>query len=1068
MTNEELLTTFQAPGVEWRGKPFWSWNGTLDEAELIRQVEVLQRMGMGGFFMHSRTGLVTEYLGDEWLRLTNACADHAEKLGMEAWLYDEDRWPSGTAGGLVTSNPAYRLHFMSLRPVPGAEFKWEEHPDIVAAFAGDLEGIVCFGVRRITPETSPAEYAHQTVLTFTVEPMAPSSFYNGFTYVDTMNPDATNDFINRTHEKYRAACGDRFGKSIQGIFTDEPHRGAAMTGFSVPNENRLWMTPWTETLPATYQALFGEDILEKLPDLFLQVDGKAVSPVKWRYMEVTQQLFLQNFAKPLYEWCDAHNLRLTGHVLHEDSLTAQAAMQGSLMRFYEYQHDPGVDLLTEGNRTYWGVKHLQSAARQIGRRMLMSELYGCTGWQMDFQAHKAVGDWQALLGINLRCHHLSWYTMAGEAKRDYPASIFYQSAWWQDYPFVEDYFSRLGVILAEGEPCCETLVLNPIESVWCQIHAGWAHSLSPQPEPIKALEKQYAELFHWLAGSQIDFDYGDEEMLHRLGGVEKDSEGKPVLRLGNARYQNVVVGGLTTIRGTSLALLRAFAAAGGTVIFAGDVPDYVDAVPDVTARELADQTMHIAWTKEAIASALRPQLQWDVQITNAESGAILPDIFCQLRRDDSVGRLYLVAMNMSTTETLPHVRIRVSAPELANAELWDCRTGKLFAVTATRNGDSLEILTDFPSSGERVFAFSKIPTSDILPAITAESTIHTATCDGPYFYTLSEPNVCVLDRARWQIGKKEWQEPLEVLKIDQSVRHTFDLPLRSGEMVQPWYREKYLAAATHEVKDKVTLAYDFMLDYEPIGDLFLCVERPALWHITVNGKTLDNSKTDGWWIDTAFPKIPLPVALLRSGKNIIQLETDFNEGMDIEASYLLGNFGVQLSENESPVLTQLPLKLSVGSVTEQGLPFYGGAITYYLPVPDASEPPDNKAYLVLPEWAAACAKIEGKYIAFAPFETEITKLLTANGTSQPKWLKTLLGFWAYLNEAMIAVDNILPLEVVLTRRNTFGPLHQVPLRAGAYGPGNFVTTGDNWNDVYQLWPSGLLKAPEIQWRKAAK
>ncbi len=47
----------------------------------------------------------------------------------------------------------------------------------------------------------------------------------------------------------------------------------------------------------------------------------------------------------------------------------------------------------------------------------------------------------------------------------------------------------------------------------------------------------------------------------------------------------------------------------------------------------------------------------------------------------------------------------------------------------------------------------------------------------------------------------------------------------------------------------------------------------------------------------------------------------------------------------------------------------------------------------------------------------------------------------------------------LLRRNTFGPLHLVPMRADAYGPDHFVTEGQAWSQTYQLYPSGLLKAP---------
>ena len=120
---EQLYQRFQSPSNAYRGKPFWSWNGKLDKDELIRQIHVIQEMGFGGHFMHSRTGLVTEYLGEEWFDLINACADESERLGLEAWLYDEDRWPSGTAGGMVTSEKKYRLKFLRCKAVPAAEFE---------------------------------------------------------------------------------------------------------------------------------------------------------------------------------------------------------------------------------------------------------------------------------------------------------------------------------------------------------------------------------------------------------------------------------------------------------------------------------------------------------------------------------------------------------------------------------------------------------------------------------------------------------------------------------------------------------------------------------------------------------------------------------------------------------------------------------------------------------------------------------------------------------------------------------------------------------------------------------
>ena len=106
--DSQLLREFRNPSSMYRGAPFWAWNGKLDPNELRRQVRLMHRMGLGGFFMHSRVGLATPYLSDQWFDCVKACIDEAEKLEMQAWLYDEDRWPSGAAGGLVTKNPKFR------------------------------------------------------------------------------------------------------------------------------------------------------------------------------------------------------------------------------------------------------------------------------------------------------------------------------------------------------------------------------------------------------------------------------------------------------------------------------------------------------------------------------------------------------------------------------------------------------------------------------------------------------------------------------------------------------------------------------------------------------------------------------------------------------------------------------------------------------------------------------------------------------------------------------------------------------------------------------------------------
>ena len=112
------MELFRNPTAEYRGTPFWSWNCKMTPEMLTRQIDCLKEMGFGGFHMHVRTGMSTNYLSDEFMSLIKCCCEKADKEHMLAWLYDEDRWPSGAAGGLVTKDEEYRARCLLLTTEP--------------------------------------------------------------------------------------------------------------------------------------------------------------------------------------------------------------------------------------------------------------------------------------------------------------------------------------------------------------------------------------------------------------------------------------------------------------------------------------------------------------------------------------------------------------------------------------------------------------------------------------------------------------------------------------------------------------------------------------------------------------------------------------------------------------------------------------------------------------------------------------------------------------------------------------------------------------------------------------
>ena len=369
---KEVMEHLNHPPMEFRGVPFWSWNGKLEETELRRQIRVMKEMGFGGFFMHSRLGLATEYLSEEWFSLVNACIDEAGKQGLSAWLYDEDRYSSGSAGGEVGREKQFRLRTLNCEILSETDFRGGD----VAHFAGRVEGNSLFSPRRLHPGDSLME--GESFLRFFTKDAPLRDWDNNSYAPDLMNPEAVRKFIEVTHEKYAREIPGDFGRTVPGIFTDEPN-----------------YSNWTDAVVEETRKRYGYDLLDHLPELFFVVDGEECSRIRLNHYEIMTDLFVKSFSKQIGEWCGKHNLMFTGHVLCEDSLVSQSVDVGSAMRFYEYMQAPGIDLLTEHWTIYDTAKQCVSMARQFGRKIRLSETYGCTGWDFPFLGHKALGDWQA-------------------------------------------------------------------------------------------------------------------------------------------------------------------------------------------------------------------------------------------------------------------------------------------------------------------------------------------------------------------------------------------------------------------------------------------------------------------------------------------------------------------------------------------------------------------------------------------------------------------------------------------------------------------------------------------------
>jgi len=1031
MNLNERQKLFANPSKEYRGKPFWSWNGKLEQKELEYQIDVMKEMGFGGYFMHSRTGLETEYLGKEWFDLINSCADYGQERDMESWLYDEDRWPSGCAGGIVTREEKYRAMYMDMFFVSAEE--WETYQKDswsagVFALTNFRDGI--FETKRKI-EAGDKLADNETVVEFRFSYHACSDGCNETTAADTMNKEAMEKFIELTHEKYQENCGDRIGKTILGIFTDEPTRGMIFSDYA----GYIYRGAYTPRLFEEFEKRFGYSLQDNLPELYLRTGQGELSRVKRDYIEVCQELFLEAYSIPIDKWCREHNMIFTGHVVQEDSLSSQTLFLGSLMRFYEYQEYPGIDMLTENNWSYWMAKQIQSVARQLDKKKVLSELYGATGWNMDFEGYKNIGDWQALFGINFRCPHLSWYTMKGEAKRDWPASILHQSFWHHDFAYVEDYFSRIHVARDGEQSLCELLVLSPIESVWARCYGGCFKGLKSADPEITRLEEQYAGVFHALTDERIDFDYGDEDILARHGKVENG-----FLYVGKASYKKILVAGVDTMRSSTLALLQEFEKQGGEVIFSGEVPAYIDAVSNDAAKKLAESCVRIPFEKEAIAKACASGSE--VKILSKQNVSV----YAQANQIEG-GRMVML-LNMDRDNDCRDLTIDLGKG--FGLELWDPRSGKVIEPAYQVKDGSVIITIDLEKGGERLYLVTEQKRSLDLP----EATQTAAALEVPdvFDYQLTERNICVLDMVSVRLENGTEVPCMEVLKADRALRDIWGLPYRGGGMLQPWYQIKYKGGNT-ELVSAVELKYALKVQTVP-KKVWLVVEELAhIQEIYVNDTRIP-LKSVGRWLDICFDELEISGTAFREGDNQITIVLDYYKTSGIEAVYLLGDFGVEVN-GDKVQMTVLPQKLSVGDISVQGLPFYTGSVIY------KTEGLEDKNLLV----------------AVEQFGGSLVKL---HGSCQEQ--KTVIAFPPYQAE----INGLTGIEVVFNRKNTFGPFHEVhrgmsgleaSMIRSAFGdvpgygkelreisPDCFTTTGESWTQDYRLAKQGLLAKPGI-WEK---
>ena len=1013
---------FRNPPCEYRAAPFWAWNCDLNKNLLLREIDQMKRMGMGGFHMHVRTGMSTTYLSDGFMQLIRDCVDKAKEERMRAYLYDEDRWASGAAGGYVTREERYRARYLLFTTVSYEQA--EENPASVPVDSprtGKGRLLARYAV-RLNDEGELAEYrllkdgqqadAAETAWYAYLEIEKESPWFNNQTYVNTLDKKAIERFVEITHERYKEVVGNEFGGAVQSIFSDEPQFSRKTTlGFA--GEKKDVVLPWTDDLPDTFRAAYGEELLAGLPELYWELPGGAVSLIRYHYHDHIAERFAEGFADTVGTWCARNGLLLTGHMMEEPTLKSQTAALGEAMRSYRSFQLPGIDMLCDW-REYTTAKQAQSAAHQFGCPGVMSELYGVTNWDFDFRGHKLAGDWQAALGVTLRVPHLTWVSMEGEAKRDYPASIGYQSPWYTEYPMVEDHFARLNTVLTRGKAQVRLGVIHPVESYW--LHWGPSEATALVRDEM---DEHFQSLAQWLLYGLIDFDYISESLL-----PQQCEAGNAPLSVGEMAYDVVLVPDCQTLRATTVDRLESFVAAGGRLVFAGRIPELVDAKPSSRVKELAQRAECISFSKGSILSALDGVRFVDIR---DDKGMRTTNLLHQVRAEGDTRYVFLChGEKPENPDVCPREDIVLRIRGEWKVRRMDTATGEIAPLHVAYE------------KGRTVLRYAFYAYDSLLIELTpgraeagedapAEKKFDYCALWHPVEIALSEPNVLLLDTAQYAFDDEEnWRDEEELLRADDAFREELGYPLRKKEVAQPWVVPD--EPITHHLRLKFTVHSEMEIKAPQ-----LALEKAESVEIAVNGCPVDNASV-GWFVDESIKKVQLPD--LPAGDSVIELILPFGRRSNVEWCYLLGDFGVRVQGAEKTVIPPVR-RLGFGDWTTQGLPFYCGNVTYKIPV----RVEKDTLTIRVPQYRGSVLGMEMDGVrqgdmAYAPYEYTFTNL-------QPG--EHEVGITVYGN-----------------RVNGFGCVHNCDDSTSWFGPDCWRSEGVRWCYEYRLRKSGLLVSPQIE------
>ena len=1010
--------------VEYTPAPLWAWNDLVTKEKINQMLVEFTEQGIYQVFVHPRPGMITEYLGDEWWELWEHTLLKGKELEMKIWIYDENSYPSGFGGGHVNVEmPQSYINGAGLEPISLTILKEKDirNYHLILRKIGNSFADITNGASNYLDKEG--EYLAFKIWYYPED----QGRFAGYSYVDLLYKGVTEKFIEVTMRGYERRFSEELGSMIPGIFTDEPN---IYTGGAPKTVIR-----WTPDLFEEFESKYGYELQTYLPSLLENIGD--FRNIRHDYYALLLDLFVEIWARPRYEYNESKNLTWTGHYWEHGWPNPRHGADN--MAMYAWHQYPGIDMLfnTEATRpdqfgNIRAVKELSSVVNQRGKERALSETYGGSGWDLTFEEMKRFGDWQYALGVNFLNQHLSYMTIKGRRKGDFPQSMSYHTPWWEHYKPLNDYFSRLSLALSSGQQVNRILVIEPTSTTW--MHFGPEHDADHigSQGSIDDYRDAFHDLLIVLEKHQIEYDLGSEFIIKDHGKVNESH-----FFIGERSYDVIVFPPkFENFETETYALINQYLQNGGKLMHYSEFPGFIDGNMSRKSKTLKerypDQCLQILDLEDVSAyqnyfgSSFKPSdpVNWDGRVFHH-------------RREFTDGQLlFFVNFDKEAESNIDFLTKgeSVSIIDPVSGDIWDYPSSKnkeFLHVTASlaQAGSILFIIHDKKKNGLKKWdpVFSKTITGNLTKEIISE-------------INRIGPNSLTLDYCDVEFADKVFIDTYFYKAQDSIFKHFL------GEIYEfnhnPWsigtqFRSEIIDKYYFEKGTGFTASYPFYLndDFQP-SELKAVVEWAHLYSISVNGIAIQPLE-DMWWLDRTFNVFDI-VSQLRPGKNVITLQADpMNIHAELEPIYLIGNFHLASFENGWKLIEESDL--SVGSWKDQGMPFYSHDVSYAKTV----EYQNDKRYFVkLNDWNGTLVHIlvnskKVGIIGWKPFQLEITD---------------------YLNPG----ENSVEVVVTGSLKNQLGPHHNNPAH-GLVTPWSFffAPLHQPHGDQYDLLDYGLLSDYDI-------